>query len=41
MQVDTPGQCIALVDLATKVVRLVSRDKLAELVQQRSGGRYH
>jgi len=39
--VDTPAQYVALVDLATERVWLVSRDELAELAQQRSSGRYH
>jgi hypothetical protein len=39
--VDTPAQCIALVDLATERVWLLSQTELADLAQQRSSGRHH
>jgi len=39
--VDTPARYIALVDLASASVWLLSREDLAAVAQQRSSGRYH
>lgn len=39
--VDTPARYIALVDLASDSVWLLSREDLAAVAQQQSSGRYH
>ncbi len=39
--IDSPAQYMALVDLATEAVWLISKAELAQVVQQKSSGRYH
>ena len=41
VSVDTPARYIALVDLASDSVWLLSREDLATVAQQQSSGRYH
>lgn len=41
VSIESPAQYIALVDLATERVWLISKQELAEVAQQRSSGRYH